>query len=158
MYFHNTAAACNLNEICTLLHLGIERRRIGNREDIHVDWRAVPVSFLVLQCCPSCWLHSLCFPRCHTVASGLQSLLPPLGPHWCLVLTWTKHIMSGSHMHITYVCYLFSNVVFICFHIIITNMSSFYWNYKFKQCSTKKWELQSNCWVLVSDRIHFSFH
>lgn len=30
-------------------------------------WECVLPGFcLVLQCCPSCWPHSLCFPRCHT--------------------------------------------------------------------------------------------
>lgn len=44
----------------------------------------VPVFFLVLQCCPFCWLHSLCFPRYHTEAFWLQSLLPQLVLHWYL--------------------------------------------------------------------------
>lgn len=34
----------------------------------------LPGFFPGLRCCPFCWLHSLCSPRYHTVASGLQLL------------------------------------------------------------------------------------
>lgn len=62
------------------------------------DCSAVPVSFLGLQCCPSCWLRSLCFPRCHTEVVWLQSLLPPLVLHW--YLEWSHHKSAKTQLFV----------------------------------------------------------
>lgn len=58
-----------------------------DQERLRAKVSFVPGSFLGLQCYPSCWPRSPCFPRCHTEAFWLQSRLQPLGPRWCLV--WT---------------------------------------------------------------------
>lgn len=48
----------------------------------------LPGYSLVLLCCPSCWPHWLCSPRCHTEVFWLRS--PPLPPAPCLTLTNRK--------------------------------------------------------------------
>lgn len=77
MYFHNTAAACNLSEICTLLHLGIERKRIGTVTEKTYMWTDELYLYLSLY---SSAVHPAGYIHC---VSPDVILWPPGSNHSC---------------------------------------------------------------------------